>query len=156
MISPKSFSLLLIPFLTLLHIVCSSCAAISIPAAASHLPIWHRLVYQFFHANILHLMLNCWCFLQLVFGCRCGWRFIIPAYIISIFIPAPTPTIGLSAVCYAMMGMLVPLVARRVFFSSFLALSFAATFFLPSFNTWAHIYATIAGLIYSLIFIYHK
>ena len=49
-----------------------------------------RVLYPFFHANILHASLNSWCLLSMVFIYDIGiWRLVL-AYIIAVTIPVDT------------------------------------------------------------------
>ena len=75
----------------------------------SHLayqPYWAHLAYHFFHANVLHLFLNLWCFLSCVFLADMSAGKLFAAYLIACTAPAlsPVPTVGFSGVCFALLG----------------------------------------------------
>ena len=69
--------------------------------------LYGRILYPFFHANLLHATLNAWCLLSIVFIYDIKiWRLLL-SYIIAATIPIDTlgnfvdnmtlPTVGLSA-----------------------------------------------------------
>lgn len=77
-------------------------------------PWWTHLTYMFFHTNILHIAINLWAyslFSKALMNIR--WQQLIPfAYVISVAMSFLTniydkPTIGMSGVIYAMLGILV-------------------------------------------------
>jgi len=78
-------------------------------ALSSYLSYWSHgnLTYPFFHTNILHWLLNVWCFLSCVFLADMSFRKLLLAYLVACSVPAlsATPTIGLSGVCFALLGM---------------------------------------------------
>lgn len=131
-----------------------------------------RLAYSFFHASILHAIVNCWCLLSVVFVYDvCMWH-LLSAYLIAVTYPAntlfsvgsgfvaasaATPTIGLSAVCFALLGMIAFQVKRKLLFHSWVLSFVAAGFIIPhlcslcginvaSPNNVLHIYCYVAGL----------
>lgn len=71
-------------------------------------PLYTRLTYHFFHAGAIHCLLNLWCFLSCLFLAHVGPRRLIAAFTVATLVPpfvlTPVPTIGLSAVCYALLG----------------------------------------------------
>lgn len=74
-----------------------------------------RLLYPFFHASFIHALLNCWSLLAIVFYFDVSVRLILLAYLIAATFPVDTvssyvfisdePTVGLSALCFALVGM---------------------------------------------------
>lgn len=86
------------------------CSPTSVPSFAAGIPI---LTYQFFHANIFHLLTNVWSFLIITFFWHIRYRELIISYLASILcgyliqqgvIPTPAPVIGFSSVIYALLG----------------------------------------------------
>ncbi|MCF0202155.1 MAG: hypothetical protein HUK08_02205 [Bacteroidaceae bacterium] len=73
-------------------------------------PLVNRLLYHHFHANLLHLLLNMWCFLSCVLFVRVRAGHIALAFLIASATPplytGATPIIGLSGVCYALLGII--------------------------------------------------
>lgn len=108
-----------------------------------------RCVYPFFHASFLHAVLNAWCFLSAVFLYDVSWRSLALAWIIAAIAPpfavADTPTVGLSAVCYALFGLLLFKVRRPAFFVLCLAPYLLVGLAIPFVNGSIHIYAFLAG-----------
>ena len=68
-----------------------------------------QLTYHFFHANLLHLALNLWCFLSCVFLADVSAGKLTAAYFIASSVPAwqAVPTVGLSGVCFALLGLVM-------------------------------------------------
>lgn len=128
---------LLLPFETT-----GLCEGCSIPA---------RLSYSFFHANIFHALLNAWCLLSIVFYFRVNLIHLLAAYVVAILAPATAPTVGLSAVCYALMGMIFPQVQRKLYYTSYILAFILLGLFLGGTNVYIHIYSYIAGLLVGLL-----
>lgn len=72
-------------------------------------PLANRLTYHFFHAGIVHCLVNVWCFLSCVFLARVSFPMLIWAFVVATCAPAlgEAPTIGLSGVCYALLGIIM-------------------------------------------------
>lgn len=108
-----------------------------------------RVVYPFFHANILHAALNAWALLSIVFlyG-KTVWRLLL-AYIVAITAPAfmTAPTVGLSAVVYCLYGSLSFEVIRKWYFQAWLLFYLTIGFFFPNTNAWLHVYCYAVGLL---------
>ena len=77
-----------------------------------------RIAYSFFHASIPHAIINCWCILSIVFIYNTSLTELFTSYMIAAtypvnticyvcgnYIAATTPTVGLSAICFALLGM---------------------------------------------------
>lgn len=74
-----------------------------------------RLLYSFFHASFIHALLNCWSLLAVVFCFDVSLSILLLAYLIAATFPVDTlssyvfiagePTVGLSALCFALVGM---------------------------------------------------
>ena len=115
-----------------------------------------RLSYPMFHVNFLHAFCNAWCLITLVFYYDLHVRKIITAYLISISIPAfllsATPVVGMSGVCFALMGLAFYVVRRKVMYMSWAAAFLAVGFFLPNVAAHLHVYCFAAGLIVGLLF----
>ncbi len=82
-----------------------------------------RLLYPFFHVTWLHLIVNLWCFLSLVFIYGVRWRHLALAYIIAVTFPTalcPLPTMGLSGVCFALMGLWACKVERKGYYQTYI------------------------------------
>lgn len=115
-----------------------------------------RLTYHFFHANILHAVLNVWCLLSLAFIYDTTASEVIIAYIIASAYPVnyicsitgnTLPTVGLSAICFAIMGQVFWRVKKKRRFMLFAVILIAVGFLFPSANAALHLYAYCAGLI---------
>ena len=132
-------------------------------------PLLPRLVYHFFHANIIHAALNAWCLLTLAFIYQTSITELLIAYAIaatypidtlaSVFSGFPTdvPTVGLSAICFALMGQTFFRVRHKLYYSTCVCAMIASGFILPplchacgydiaSPNNLIHIYCYVVGL----------
>lgn len=118
---------------------------------SSDAPCYTALTYSFFHVSFLHAALNAWCLLSLVFGYGVSLNKMLIAYIIAILCPATSdiPTVGLSGVCFALIGMVS--VGRNYIFLLFVAAILALGFFFPQSNGWLHLLCYLAGLIVGLL-----
>jgi membrane associated rhomboid family serine protease len=135
-----------------------------------------RFAYSFFHASVPHALINCWCLLSIAFIYRISFGYLIAAYTIAVTYPVnaiyalqcsifnvqcSTPTIGLSAVCFALMGMVSFQSQRRLYFHawvlSFIGVSALLAAFLQELtsiappNNLLHIYCYVCGIIIGIL-----
>ena len=139
-------------------------------------PILARLAYSFFHASIPHALINCWCLLSIVFIYDISLSSLIIAYITAVTFPIDTlaavansslftlhsslttPTVGLSAVCFSLLGQVAFQVRRKRLFHTWVLSFIAIGFILPPLcsvcgyaiatpNNLLHIYCYVAGLL---------
>lgn len=113
--------------------------------------IMHRIGYSFFHVSFLHALLNAWCLLSLLFIYDLSFWQIVSAYFIAAaapdFVISPTPTVGLSGLCFALLGMIAFRVERKIYYNACMALYVAVGFLFPLVNGWLHLYSYVAGLL---------
>lgn len=112
-----------------------------------------RLLYSFFHANILHAALNAWCLLSLVFIYDITkWRLLL-AYMVAVLAPTTTalPTVGLSAVVFVLLGSISFEVLRKWYFQAWMLFYIVIGFLFPNTNAWLHLYCYMAGLVVALL-----
>lgn len=112
---------------------------------------FQRFAYSLFHASILHAIINAWCILSIIFLYDVkGWQLIV-SYLIAVAAPdfalSVTPTVGLSAVCFALLGMIVFQVKRKIFYNACMAAYISVGFLFTQVNGWLHLYSYIAGLL---------
>lgn len=120
---------------------------------------WYcHFTYQFFHASWLHLAVNCWALLCLVFYYETPMKDLAIAFVSSASVPTsliPSPegvvTIGVSGVVFALMGMLAFSVRRRVFYNAWIIGFIVLGFFFKSCNSWLHLYCYAAGFAVALL-----
>lgn len=118
-----------------------------------------RLSFHFFHASALHVFMNVWVFLSVVFIFDLSLWSIITAFIIGSLFPCDTlyaifpsmeslllPTVGLSGVCYALMGRVAFMVQRKWYYQAWLCFYIGLGFLFPNMNAWIHLYCYIAGM----------
>ena len=127
-----------------------------------------RLTYHFFHANLIHSSLNAWCLLSLAFIYDItAWELLI-AYTIASSYPIDTitsftcqlsivncqlsivncqlPTVGLSGICFALIGQVQYRVQRKLYYSTCVCAMIALGFFFPNANALLHLYCYVVGL----------
>lgn len=109
-----------------------------------------RLTYSFFHASIIHAAINTWCFLSILFLYKIRMWQMFMAYLIAAAAPGftlmSTPTVGMSAVCFALLGMIAFQTKRRLYYNGCMALYIVIGFIFPYVNGWLHLYSYVAGL----------
>lgn len=122
-----------------------------------------RFAYSFFHASVPHALINCWCLLSIAFIYRVSFGYLIAAYIIAVLYPfgGDIPTVGLSAVCFALMGMVSLQSQRRLYFHawvlSFIGVSALLAAFLRELisiappNNLLHLYCYVCGIIIGIL-----
>lgn len=116
-------------------------------------PVYARFLYPFFHANMLHAAINCWCLLSVVFIYDVSLAAMAVSYLVAVlypigfFSPDALPTVGLSGVCYTLMGRVAFCVRERWKYQLYMLSYIAVGFLLPGFNGCLHLYCYIAGLL---------
>lgn len=127
-------------------------------------PFLCRLTYHVFHASFLHAALNAWVFLSVVFLFDISLVQILTAFVVASSFPADTiyhlmpcadtlllPTIGLSGVCYALMGRISFMVARKWYYQGWMAFYIGVGFLFPNVNGWIHLYCYLVGVLLGYI-----
>lgn len=114
-----------------------------------------RLSYSFFHASFFHAALNAWCFISILFLYDVPWTRLLAAFFIAVAAPdfalSSVPTVGLSAVCFALLGTLAFQVKRKLYYNSWMAVYISLGFLFPLVNGWIHLYCYLAGLCVGLL-----
>lgn len=120
-----------------------------------------HLCYHFFHANVFHAICNIWCLLALAFYYDIeDWELLL-AFLIASTIPVDCefcimhyafdkPTIGLSGVCFALMGIVYYKVARKRYYLSWIIPIVAVGFIIPGMAAGVHLYCFAIGIIASV------
>lgn len=121
-----------------------------------HCPMINRLTYNFFHANVVHLVLNAWCFLSCMFLADVPASLLIASFIIACTVPvySDIPTIGLSGVCFAMLGFIMLNARKKTSYNIYIAISILlpAVLLPGSINNLAHAYCYAAAAILGWLF----
>lgn len=148
----KVVSLALTVIVIVLCLVPVTASSVGIAAGVPLLP---RLVYPFFHTNILHAGLNAWTLLCIVFYYDASLWKIVLSYVIAVSFPADTLssplTIGLSGVCFALMGEIAFNVRRKLYWQMWMLFFIAIGFLLPNVNAALHLYCYTVGCIIGLL-----
>lgn len=120
-----------------------------------HCEIFSRLAFHFFHANIFHAILNVWCLLSVAFLYNITLTRIIIAFIIASLTPtcclSATPTVGLSAMLFALFASLSFEVKRKLYYQAWMIAYIAIGFCFPNTNALIHLYAYTAGFALALL-----
>lgn len=111
-----------------------------------------RLLYPFFHAGFLHMAVNAWCLLSVVFIYDVPLRSIVGAYVIAVSFPAglfacTVPTVGASGVVYALLGRLSFSVRRKLYWQAWWAFFIGIGFLFGGMNAWLHLYCYLLGVL---------
>lgn len=118
-------------------------------------PLGNRLAYSFFHANIFHAAINVWCLLSIVFIYNISWRYLLTAYCIAVSFPdvflVATPTVGLSGICFALLGRIAFLAERKWYYQKWMAAILCIGFLLPGTAASLHLYCYVVGLLIAAI-----
>lgn len=114
--------------------------------------LWGRVLYPFFHANILHAALNAWCLLSIIFIYDVSCLRLLFAYIIAVTVPVGAfgtdiPTVGLSGVVFVLFGSLSFEVRRKAYYQMWMLFYLAAGFVFPNTNAWLHLYCYAVGIV---------
>jgi membrane associated rhomboid family serine protease len=124
-----------------------------------------RCLYPLFHVNIFHAFLNVWCLLSIVFYFRVSLGQILLSYAIAVMYPVDTislltsitaPTVGISGVCYALIGMTFYQFSDKIFFAFTTAALFLLGHLLGASNNVLHIYTLAGGLLTNSLWRYIK
>lgn len=120
-----------------------------------------RLVYPFFHASLLHALINGWVLLAIVFRYDITLYRLLLAYAVAVSVPADTlawiapamhiPTVGLSGIVFFLLGSISFQVQRKAYFQSWMVVYLIIGFCLPSINATLHLYSYCIGLIVALL-----
>lgn len=120
-----------------------------------------RLSYSFFHGNLLHCLVNCWCMLSVAFVFTVPLSWLLLSYGIAVSFPDmlldTTPTVGLSAILFALLGQVSWMTKRKwafhvwalsfITFGTLLPLLAAACgYHIASPNNILHLYSYVVGL----------
>lgn len=123
--------------------------------AVSGCDIVRRLCYPWVHASLLHALVNAWCLMTAVFIYDISMGRLLTAYTIAVCVPgfalSEVPTVGLSTVCYALMGSLSFEVRRKAYFQGWMIFYIGIGFLFPGVNAIIHVYGYVAGLIVGLL-----
>ncbi len=122
--------------------VCEGCA------------LWRRIVWPFFHGNLLHLSTNLYVFLLAVFFYECRRGTVACAFaacwLLPPFVLSSLPAIGLSGVIYFLLGDITVRARKRLLFGLCVAGYIAFGFLLPHTAALLHLYMYCCGLVVSL------
>ena len=117
--------------------------------------ITDRLLYSFYHVNVIHAALNVWCLLSVVFLYDVSiWRLLLSyaaAVSIPSFILGNVPTVGLSAVVFFLFASISFEVVRKWHYQSWMLFYLVAGFFFPNTNAAVHLYCYACGMLYALL-----
>ena len=109
-----------------------------------------NIAYHFFHVNILHAIVNVWCLLGIVFFYKIRVRDFIIAFAVAASFPTQlciAPSVGLSGMLYALMGLIMPQVYSRTYFIACLVLWNVVAWIVGGFGVEVHAYCFVVALL---------
>lgn len=120
---------------------------------------WYcHFTYQFFHASALHLLVNCWALLCLVFYYEVNMKMLAVSYLISASVPVSLfpisegiVTVGVSGVVFVLMGLISFRVRRKIYYQAWILGFIILSFFFSSCNSWLHLYCYSLGVALSAL-----
>lgn len=114
-----------------------------------------RLLYPFFHAGIIHALLNVWCMVSVVFIYDVSLSRLIFGYITALSIPtcclSVVPTVGLSGLVFVLFGSISFEVGRKLYYQLWMTTYLVIGFLFPNTNACVHLYCYIVGLLVALL-----
>lgn len=123
--------------------------------------ILSHFTYMFQHVNIIHLLLNSFSFIVIWIALQKHVKqyLILPVFLIGFicsFLPCAsfdTPTVGVSGVIYAIMGMFTLYIKNKALYICLLSvlISLVVSYFAPHTNFFIHLYCFVGGFIYGLL-----
>lgn len=123
--------------------------------------ILSHFTYMFQHVNIIHLLLNSFSFIVVWIALQKHVKqlHILPVFLIAFMVSFlhcasfTAPTVGVSGVIYAMMGILTLYIKNKnlvIFLLSVLA-SLGVSYFVPNSNFFVHLYCFVGGAVYGML-----
>lgn len=118
-------------------------------------PFLNRFIYQNFHANMFHLLCNVWALLTITFYSKINMARLVIAYLISSTYPFTGEMIvGLSGVCYTLIGMLAlrPATLKNKLVYQVYALAFILIgLAIPNVCVGIHLYCYSLGVVFAFL-----
>lgn len=115
----------------------------------------NRLTYSLFHAGVIHLSLNLWCFLSCVFLADITAAALMASFLIAFTVPvySDVPTVGLSGVCYALLGFIMLNARNKISYNVYILTSIIIPYIiLPhAVNSFVHAYCYVVAIALSII-----
>lgn len=114
-----------------------------------------RVGYSFFHVTPIHAAINAWCLICIVFRYDISLVRLLVAYMVAVAVPqfvlSAVPTVGMSCVCYVLLGSLSFEVKRKLYYQLCIAPYIVVGFMFPSVNAAIHVYGYISGLMVGVL-----
>lgn len=123
-------------------------------------PVANRFFYQFIHTGWLHMSVNIWCLLCIVFLYKIRPAMLLESYLISASFPCSLagligydmlPTVGLSGMIYALLGLYSTQVVNKIRYHGWWAVFIGIGFFFRGSNALLHLYCYLVGFVWSLL-----
>lgn len=145
----------IILYLAGFHVGLASPSSVPSPSPVSGTP-WHcrgllapRLLYPFSHANIFHALGNAYCLLIVTRAYRMSVAALLAAYTIAVTVPpftlSATPVMGLSGMCFALMGLAFWRVRRKLYYNAWALAFIAVTGIFAHIAALLHLWCLLAG-----------
>lgn len=122
---------------------------------ACNSPWWTRLTYHFFHASFLHVVLNAWWLIALVFIYDISYKSLMAAFTLACMIPncclSDVPTVGASGLIFVLFGAISFMVKQKTYYQACMATTMLLGFLIPQSNAWIHVFCYAEGLMMGVI-----
>ena len=149
----KTIGLILAVVVLALEFVCN--VDWSVVGICKGAQLTERLCYSLIHASLIHVAVNTWCLLSVIFIYDINWQKLAVAYLAAVFVPdlflSVTPTVGLSTVCYSLLGMAAFQTKRKLIYNTCIAIYILMGFLFPAVNAWLHLYGYLVGLLVGVL-----
>jgi membrane associated rhomboid family serine protease len=147
--------------LTLLLVcLCATCE-LSDVGLRSGCGLTARLLYPFFHANLLHLAINLYVLLSFVFLGRISLCRLCAAYLVAVSVPigllaslfpiADKPIVGLSGVLFYLSGVVSFEVPDKSLYQLTIWINILVGLVLPATSVTVHLYCFVVGIIVAVL-----
>jgi membrane associated rhomboid family serine protease len=117
---------------------------------------WRRVVYVFFHGNVVHLGMNVYALLYVVFLFPVGMRLLCCALLAAVSVPGvllgDVPAVGLSGVVFFLLGGILYMVEDRRRYVLTNVGVIALGVLLPNIAWGVHVWCFVWGLVYSFVY----
>lgn len=112
-------------------------------------PWYTHFTYIFCHAGWMHLIINAYALLHLVFICHASWRNMSVAWVISFLLPytGEMPVVGMSTLIYALLGLVIVDSPKWITLIAINAAIILSSVFIPHIAVIPHLVCFASGII---------
>lgn len=145
----KTIALALAPLCLVLMLIHPDTDTVSLCRANPH-GCW---MYHFFHANLLHLAINCWTVIGLAFMFQVSIEMLVYSYIVASLYPfaGHTPIVGLSGIAFCLMGCVIFQVGNKSWYLAMITISLTLGIVMPGIAGMLHTWCFLFGILHAMI-----